>query len=120
MTLVTENSPVVLSKLPPLLWFAYNLPFLDLFCPLATSECQHLRTGINSLPPGSGDAHLESQHLGGRVRRISEFEASLFYRVSSRATQRNPISKKKKKKKKKVLFLLTFCVCIWKVLRFIE
>jgi hypothetical protein len=40
--------------------------------------------------------------LGGRGRWISEFEASLVYRVSSRsarATQRNPVSKKKKKKK---------------------
>jgi hypothetical protein len=37
--------------------------------------------------------------LGGRGRWISEFEASLIYKVSSRtarATQRNPISKKKK------------------------
>jgi hypothetical protein len=50
--------------------------------------------------------------MGGRGRRISEFEASLVYRVSSRtarATQRNPVSKNKqtnktqknKKKKKK-------------------
>jgi hypothetical protein len=52
--------------------------------------------------------------LGGRGRWISEFEASLVYKVSSRtakATQRNPVSKKqtnkqtkkqtKKKKKKK-------------------
>jgi hypothetical protein len=42
--------------------------------------------------------------LGGRCRWISEFEASLVYKVSSRtarATQENPISKKKKKKKKK-------------------
>jgi hypothetical protein len=39
----------------------------------------------------------ESQHLGGRSRWISEFKASLVYRVSSRtarATQRNPVSKK--------------------------
>jgi hypothetical protein len=38
-------------------------------------------------------------HLGGRGRRISEFEARLVYRVSSRtarAIQRNPVSKKKK------------------------
>jgi hypothetical protein len=38
-----------------------------------------------------------------RGRQISEFEASLVYRVSSRtarATQRNPVSKKPKKKKK--------------------
>jgi hypothetical protein len=42
--------------------------------------------------------------LGGRGRRISEFEASLVYRVSSRtarATQRNPVLEKPKKKKKK-------------------
>jgi hypothetical protein len=42
-------------------------------------------------------------HLGGRGRRISEFEASLVYRVSSRiarATQRNPISKTNKQTKK--------------------
>jgi hypothetical protein len=42
--------------------------------------------------------------LGGRGRRISEFEVSLVYKVSSRtarATQRNPVSKNKKKKKKK-------------------
>jgi hypothetical protein len=38
--------------------------------------------------------------LGGRGRRISEFEDSLVYRVSSRtarATQRNPVSEKKKR-----------------------
>jgi hypothetical protein len=47
--------------------------------------------------------------LGGRGRQISEFEATLVYRVSSRttrATQRNPVLKKqtpeeKKKKKRK-------------------
>jgi hypothetical protein len=39
--------------------------------------------------------------LGGRGRRISEFEASLVYRVSSRiarAIQRNPVPKNKKQK----------------------
>jgi hypothetical protein len=38
--------------------------------------------------------------LGGRGRWISEFEASLVYRVSSRtarATQKNPVSKNKTK-----------------------
>jgi hypothetical protein len=49
--------------------------------------------------------------LGGRGRRISEFEASLVYKVSSRtarAIQRNPVSTKQqqqqqqKKKKEKV------------------
>jgi hypothetical protein len=41
--------------------------------------------------------------LGGRGRRISEFEASLVYRVSSktaRAIQRNPVSGKERKKEK--------------------
>jgi hypothetical protein len=41
--------------------------------------------------------------LGGRGRQISEFEASLVYRVSSRtarATQRNPVLKKKNKQTK--------------------
>jgi hypothetical protein len=50
--------------------------------------------------PGSGGARLLSQHLGGRGRRISEFEASLVYRVSSRtarATQRNPVLKNKQR-----------------------
>jgi hypothetical protein len=39
--------------------------------------------------------------LGGRSRRISEFETSLVYRVSSRtarATQRNPVSKNQDRK----------------------
>jgi hypothetical protein len=43
--------------------------------------------------------------LGGRGRRVSEFEASLVYRVSSRtarATQRNPVSKNLKKKTPKI------------------
>jgi hypothetical protein len=43
--------------------------------------------------------------LGGRGRRISEFEASLVYKVSSRtarATQRNPVLGKKKKKWKEL------------------
>jgi hypothetical protein len=47
--------------------------------------------------------------LGGRGRQISEFEASLVYRVSSRtarATQRNPVSKNQKKKKKYAKLLL--------------
>jgi hypothetical protein len=42
--------------------------------------------------------------LGGRGRWISEFEAKLVYRVSSRtarATQRNPVSKNQKKKNQK-------------------
>jgi hypothetical protein len=41
--------------------------------------------------------------LGGRDRQISEFEASLVYRVSSRtarAIQRNPVSKKQNKQTK--------------------
>jgi hypothetical protein len=43
--------------------------------------------------------------VGGRGRRISEFQDSLVYKVSSRTArviQRNPVSKIKKKKKKKI------------------
>jgi hypothetical protein len=42
--------------------------------------------------------------LGGRGRQISEFEASLVHKVSSRtakAIQRNPVSKKKNKQTNK-------------------
>jgi hypothetical protein len=42
--------------------------------------------------------------LGGRGRWISEFEASLVYKMSSRiarAIQRNPVSKTKKQNKTK-------------------
>jgi hypothetical protein len=42
--------------------------------------------------------------MGGRGRWISEFEASLVYKVSSRtarAIQRNPVSKNQKTQKKK-------------------
>jgi hypothetical protein len=41
--------------------------------------------------------------LGGRGRQISEFEASLVYKVNSRtakAIQRNPVSKKTKSQNK--------------------
>jgi hypothetical protein len=44
--------------------------------------------------------------LEGRGRWISEFEASLVYKVSSRtarAIQRNPVSKKQKTKKKTLI-----------------
>ena len=54
----------------------------------------------NYFRTGSGGARLDSQHLGGRDRQISEFVASLVYRVSSRtakSTQRNPASKTKQK-----------------------
>jgi hypothetical protein len=54
--------------------------------------------------------HGGAQHSGGRGRQISEFEASLVYKVSSRtarATQKNPASKNKQKiKQTKVIFLL--------------
>jgi hypothetical protein len=53
---------------------------------------------------GNGGVHLLSQHLGGRGRWISEFKASLVYRVSSRtsrATQRNPVSKQTNKQTKR-------------------
>jgi hypothetical protein len=48
--------------------------------------------------------------LGGRGRQISEFEASLVYRVSSRTArviQRTPVLKNKKTKTKKKNLLIT-------------
>jgi hypothetical protein len=42
--------------------------------------------------------------LGGRGRQISEFEASLVYKVSSRTArtiQRNPVSKKKERERER-------------------
>jgi hypothetical protein len=41
------------------------------------------------------------EHLGGKGRHISEFKASLVYKVSSRAIQRNPVSKKQTNKQNK-------------------
>ena len=45
-------------------------------------------------------------HLGGRGRRISEFEASLVYKVSSRTaqgyTEKHCLEKPRKKKKKEL------------------
>jgi hypothetical protein len=61
-----------------------------------------MSSGRNMAAQGGGGARLESQHWGGRGRRISEFEASLVYKVSSRiarAIQRNPVSKKTNKQK---------------------
>jgi hypothetical protein len=52
--------------------------------------------------PGVVAHAFNPQHLEGRGRQISEFEASLVYKVSSRtarATQRNPVSKNKQTKK---------------------
>jgi hypothetical protein len=54
---------------------------------------------------GRGDPLI--QHLGGRGRQISKFEASLVYRVGSRtarATQRNLISKNLKQNKTKQVY----------------
>jgi hypothetical protein len=54
--------------------------------------------------PGVVAHTFNPRQSGGRGRWISEFEASLFYRVSSRtarATQRNPVLKNQKEKKTK-------------------
>jgi hypothetical protein len=54
--------------------------------------------------------------LGGRGKQISEFEASLVYRVSSRtarATQRNLVSEKKKKKFELLVQASQRAVGIW-------
>jgi hypothetical protein len=53
---------------------------------------------------GHGSACLESQHLGGRGRWITEFKASLVYKSEFQDSQvytEKPCFKKPKKKKKK-------------------
>jgi hypothetical protein len=72
--------------------FLKDLSFLSNIspCGMCTSNLKMLGQA------GRGGARLSSQHLGGRGRQISEFKASLVYRVSSRtamATQRNPVLK---------------------------
>jgi hypothetical protein len=61
--------------------------------------------------------------LGGRGRQISEFKASLVYKVSyrtARTIQRNPVSKTKNKKTNKTnkktnkrLVLAPQCLVVW-------
>jgi hypothetical protein len=67
---------------------------------LGDSCCHHKDLQNEML--GSSGAHLYSSNWErGRGRWISEFKASLVYKVSSRtarATQRNPLSKKPKPK----------------------
>jgi hypothetical protein len=62
-----------------------------------TFHLYHLKEGYEL---GSGGAHLQFLHLGGRGRQLSEFVDSLIYRMSSRTartTQRNPVQKIKNK-----------------------
>jgi hypothetical protein len=54
--------------------------------------------------------------LGDRGRRISEFEASLIYRVSSRiarVTQRNLVLKKQQQKNKTKIWACCFVLVIY-------
>jgi hypothetical protein len=65
---------------------------------------------LSVVRPGSGGTCLECQCLGGRGRWISEFKASLVYRVSSRtvrAIQRNPVSATPSKKQTKKISIVT-------------
>jgi hypothetical protein len=62
--------------------------------------------------------------LGDRGRRISEFKASLVYKVSSRAAraiQRNPVSKTKQNKtkqnKKYILYTERMYICLYTNIR---
>ena len=83
-------------------YFAYSV------CSLGIGE-----SGDGSWPPkkkfqnactaGHGGTCLQSQHLEGRVRWISEFKASLVYRVTSRTAglHRETLTPKTKKQKTK-------------------
>lgn len=71
-----------------------------------------LINSINKLAKRPGTAHTFSLCLGGRDKGISDFEASLVYKASSRtagATQRNFSRKNKKAKtnpKQKIALIL--------------
>jgi hypothetical protein len=63
----------------------------------------HVSGTYTLLPCEFWESNSGPARRGGRGRRISEFEASLVYKVSSRtarAIQRNPVSKNKKTKNK--------------------
>jgi hypothetical protein len=71
-------------------------------------QCRRARIGNTEFAARGGGTHLSSQHSGGRGRQISEFQAILVYKVSSRiakATQRNPVSKNKQTKTELALLL---------------
>jgi hypothetical protein len=71
----------------------------------ATAQLYHFIEIKMLKDAGRGGARLQSQHSGGRGRWISEFEASLVYKVSSRtarAIQRNPVWKNKTKQSPKI------------------
>jgi hypothetical protein len=68
---------------------------------LSSNPSNHLAAHNHPCRAVVAHAFNPSTREGGRGRWISEFEASLVYRVSSRtarATQRNPVWKKGKKK----------------------
>ena len=77
--------------------------------------CQEFSVPKKSILPSGGGTHILSQHSGGRGRQISEFEASLVYRMSSRTArtiQTNPVWKKKKKRNQYGLGYVVFLSCV--------
>jgi hypothetical protein len=73
------------------------------------SKIDHIFSHKKTIPltidskPGMMDHPFKPQHSGGRGRQISESQASLVYKVSSRtarAIQRNPVLKKQNKTNK--------------------
>jgi hypothetical protein len=85
-------------------WHLQVILWLHIHCDmLLTQICTHTINKIMIILIMRKESWTVVVHLGGWGRRISEFEASLVHRASSRtarATQRNPVSKKPKKKKK--------------------
>jgi hypothetical protein len=100
VTSLTLNKHLVVACSAAIYHCSLGTFFIQLHKPMY-SHSQLKKTGIRA---GLGGARLQSQHLGGRGRWISEFEDSLVYRVSSRtarATQRNPVSKNQNKQTNK-------------------
>ena len=99
------HAPVPFSAAPPEhlpLRFKESPPVLKLQLPYDPTE-----------KPGGGAIYLYPQQLGGRSRQISKFKASCVYKASfrtSRATQRNPVSKNQNPKQNKVKEIILNCL----------
>jgi hypothetical protein len=81
----------------------------SLYVKIVFWECVELNYTIK---PGMVVHVFNSQHSGGRGRRVSEFETSLVYgvRISGQPgpQQRNPVSKQKQKKTNKQIETILF------------
>jgi hypothetical protein len=83
----------VIEACEPNISFPPKLLLISVFIEVPTSEVDRIR--IWKMSQAWWHTPLIPA-LGSRGRRISEFEASLVYKVSARTIQRNPVSKNQK------------------------